>query len=774
MLGTLWRDRVVPLALVWVLVLAVPYALPLLPPRVLEYYGLYVPTAALIVAAVVAMQRGRREIVSPAERRFWDLWSLAFGFWLLQTIVGLATSDHPTAVSTLAQDALLLGFYLPLLLALRLAPDRGPEVPPASRLRALEVAGTTVFVFGFFGYFSLVPFLYDRPLLVTDVPSLVLYDVLDAVVVVRLAGVRRATRSARWRTIYGWLLAAACSWLVTDVLETLSYVEILPWRPPGHPSDLLWWVPFVPLLVGARLRGHPFPPDPPPDEPSSASENWGEPLVAYAAAFPLAHFVLKSLDAIEPTTRGARETFALGILLVLAGLAVAYQRLLLVEKRRLDELRPRTARAEHRAYHDVLTGLPNRYLLQDRLQGALPRARRAGTRAAVLFLDLDRFKVVNDSLGHSTGDRLLGEVAQRLGRQVRDGDTLARFGGDEFAILVEAIHHVEDMAKIAHKLREALREPFVLDGRELFVTASIGISVFPDDGLDAETLLKNSDIAMYRAKDQGRDGFQLYRTEMNARAEERLALESSLRRALSLDQFTVQYQPIVEVAGGRLLACEALLRWQHPERGLLLPVAFIELAEMTGVIRGVGPWVLGEACRQAIAWLGKGARLGVAVNLSPREFLDKELARNVGGVLAESGLEPSLLELEITESLAMQNAELTRSTLRDLRGLGVRLAIDDFGTGYSSLAFLKEFPIDTLKVDRSFVKDLDRDPGAATIVAAVIAMARTLGLQVVAEGVERPEQLRVLRELGCDRAQGYLFSPALWPEAVLDLARAEA
>ena len=445
-----------------------------------------------------------------------------------------------------------------------------------------------------------------------------------------------------------------------------------------------------------------------------------------------------------------------------------------MEKRRLDELRPRTARAEHRAYHDVLTGLPNRYLLQDRLQGALPRARRAGTRAAVLFLDLDRFKVVNDSLGHSTGDRLLGEVAQRLGRQVREGDTLARFGGDEFAILVEAIHHVEDMAKIAHKLREALREPFVLDGRELFVTASIGISVFPDDGLDAETLLKNSDIAMYRAKDQGRDGFQLYRTEMNARAEERLALESSLRRALSLDQFTVQYQPIVEVAGGRLLACEALLRWQHPERGLLLPVAFIELAEMTGVIRGVGPWVLGEACRQAIAWLGKGARLGVAVNLSPREFLDKELARNVGGVLAESGLEPSLLELEITESLAMQNAELTRSTLRDLRGLGVRLAIDDFGTGYSSLAFLKEFPIDTLKVDRSFVKDLDRDPGAATIVAAVIAMARTLGLQVVAEGVERPEQLRVLRELGCDRAQGYLFSPALWPEAVLDLARAEA
>ena len=444
-------------------------------------------------------------------------------------------------------------------------------------------------------------------------------------------------------------------------------------------------------------------------------------------------------------------------------MAVVYQRRLVEVNRRLDEMRLRAVRVEHRAYHDALTGLPNRYLLQDRLATALPGPERANTRAAVLFLDLDRFKVVNDSLGHSTGDRLLGEVAKRLGRHVRQGDTLARFGGDEFTILVEAIQHVEDTAKIAQKLREALKEPFVLDGRELYVTASIGISVFPDDGVDAETLVKNSDIAMYRAKERGATATSSIESEMNSRVEERFALESSLRRARSLDQFALQYQPIVEVADGRCLGCEALLRWRHPEKGLLFPSAFLEVAEMIGVMRGLGSWVVREACGQAAAWLREGARLRVAVNLSAHEFLEKDLARQVGAILEETGLDGELLELEITESLAMQTPELTRSTLRELRGLGVRLAIDDFGTGYSSLAFLREFPIDTLKVDRTFVRDIDREAGAATIVATVIAMARTLGLRVVAEGVEREEQLRVLKELGCDRAQGYLFGHALWP-----------
>ncbi|HEX9190275.1 MAG TPA: EAL domain-containing protein [Vicinamibacteria bacterium] len=776
MIATLLRDRIVPVALLVMLVMAVPYARPVFPRPVFEYYAFYAPTIVFLGVLVLALRRGLRAVRPAAERLFWDLWSLAACFWLAQALVGLATVDRPRPAFTFAQDVLLVGFYTSLLLAARLSPDRSDEVPPPDLLRTLEVAGTALFCFGFFAYFSLVPFLYDQPILATDVPSLVFYTVLDAVVVVRFAVRLGEATSPRWRALYGWLLAGVVLWFLGDVLETLMYVDIVRWQPPGSPSDLLWWLPFVPLLVAARLRVHPFPPTHAGGDADEAlsrrRHDWGDPLVAYAAAFPLVHFILGRAEALEPATRDAREALSLGFLVVLAGMAVAYQRRLLEVNRRLDEMRLRAVHVEHRAYHDALTGLPNRYLLQDRLMIALARARRAGTRVAVLFLDLDRFKVVNDSLGHSAGDRLLGEVATRLGRHVRQGDTLARFGGDEFTILVEAIHNVEDTAKIAQSLREALKDPLVLDGRELYVTASIGISVFPDDGVDAETLVKNSDIAMYRAKDLGGDGYQLYRLEMNSRVEERFALESSLRRARSLEQFALQYQPIVEVADGRCLCCEALLRWRHPEKGLLLPGAFLEVAEMIGVMRGLGPWVIREACGQSAAWLREGARFRVAVNLSAHEFLEKELAGRVGAVLAETRLAADLLELEITESLAMQKPEITRSTLRDLRALGVRLAIDDFGTGYSSLSFLREFPIDTLKVDRTFVRDIDRDSGAATIVATVIAMARTLGLQVVAEGVEREEQLRVLRELGCDRAQGYLFGRPLWPGALPGHVRA--
>jgi diguanylate cyclase len=426
------------------------------------------------------------------------------------------------------------------------------------------------------------------------------------------------------------------------------------------------------------------------------------------------------------------------------------------------------------AYYDSLTGLPNRLLFYDRLAQAVAHSQRFQRHVALLFLDLDRFKVVNDSLGHFLGDRLLREVAERLRGQVRKGDTLARFGGDEFALLTEGIHGPEDTARVALKLREALREPFVLDSRELYVTASIGISLFPDDGTDAESLLRNSDIAMYRVKDGGRDGHQLFRAEMNARAEERLALESSLRRALSLGQLRVQYQPIVDVGTRRVTGWEALLRWQHPTRGLLLPADFMDLAELTGVIVEAGAWILEAACRQARVWQRGNAPLSVAVNLSPRQFLQADLVRQVDDVLAATGLAPGLRELEITESLAMQNADRTVECLKGLRGLGVRLSIDDFGTGYSSLGYLKHFPIDTLKIDHAFVADIDTDAGDATIAATVVAMARSLGLGVVAEGVEREGQFRVLREQGCDRAQGFLFSPPLWPEETAEHAASTA
>jgi diguanylate cyclase (GGDEF)-like protein/PAS domain S-box-containing protein len=422
------------------------------------------------------------------------------------------------------------------------------------------------------------------------------------------------------------------------------------------------------------------------------------------------------------------------------------------------------------AYHDALTGLPNRRLFGDRLAMAVAQAHRSRQRLAVLFLDLDRFKVINDSLGHGLGDRLLQEVAGRLQQALREGDTVARQGGDEFTLLLPAVHLALDVAKVAEKLLETLREPFRLEERELFVTASAGIALYPDDGADPETLIRNADTAMYRAKDQGRDTYQLYTAAMNATALERLALESSLRRALSQGELELHYQPLLELATGRVHGVEALLRWRHPERGLILPAEFVPLAELTGLILPIGPWVLRTACAQVRRWQESGSHgLGLAVNISTRQFQQADLVAEVRRALQDSGLPPHSLDLEVTESHAMQDAESATETLRALKALGVRLSIDDFGVGHSSLGYLKRLPIDTLKIDRSFVRDIDSDPDDAAIVTAVLALARTLKLQVVAEGVENEEQLAFLRGLGCDRMQGNLFSPALPAEECASL-----
>ena len=417
------------------------------------------------------------------------------------------------------------------------------------------------------------------------------------------------------------------------------------------------------------------------------------------------------------------------------------------------------------AYHDGLTGLPNRLLFNDRLTMAVAQAHRHGHRLAVLFLDVDRFKLINDSLGHSLGDRLLQGVAERLKACVREGDTVARLGGDEFTLLLPEITRALDVVNVAEKILEAVKLPFRLEGRELFVSASMGISLYPDDGTDAETLVKNADAAMYRAKEQGRDNYRLYAPAMNATALERLALESSLRKALSQGELVVYYQPLVDLRMGRVHGVEALLRWRHPERGLMAPSDFIPLAELTGQILAMGPWVLRTACAQVKAWHDRGhAQLSVAVNISARQFQQPDLVGQVKRALRETGLDPSYLDLEITESNAMQNAETTVQTLRELKELGIRISIDDFGIGYSSLSYLKRLPIDTLKIDQSFVRDITVDPDDAAIATAVIAMAHTLKLKVVAEGVETEGQGVFLAARHCDRMQGYLFSAPLPPD----------
>jgi diguanylate cyclase (GGDEF)-like protein len=429
----------------------------------------------------------------------------------------------------------------------------------------------------------------------------------------------------------------------------------------------------------------------------------------------------------------------------------------------LEEERRGAAQAaalmEHQAFHDALTGLPNRQLFIDRLQLALVQAHREKTGVAVLVLDLDRFKVINESLGHSRGETMLRSVAQRLQTAVREGDTVARLGGDEFILLLPKVRQPADAARIAHKLVEGVRSPFHLDGEELFITTSVGVSLYPEDGTDAETLMKHCDVAMYRAKEVGRNNFQLYTAAMNPKARERLALESSLHKALARNELVVHYQPLVDMNSGLVHGSEALLRWRHPERGLLYPRDFMDLAELTGLITPIGAWVLETACVQTRAWQERGhPELLIAVNLSARQFQQPDLADQVRRALGRSGLNGRYLELEITESLAMNKAEATINTLRELKELGVRISIDDFGTGYSSLGYLKRFPIDTLKIDQSFVRDIHADPGDAAIATTVIAMARSLGLRVVAEGVEREEQFSFLQAQHCDQVQGFLFS----------------
>jgi diguanylate cyclase (GGDEF)-like protein len=413
---------------------------------------------------------------------------------------------------------------------------------------------------------------------------------------------------------------------------------------------------------------------------------------------------------------------------------------------------------EHLAYHDALTGLPNRQLFLDRLDVAIASAHRSGIQLGVFFLDLDRFKLINDSLGHSVGDKLLQVVARRIRALLRDDDTVTRIGGDEFTILVSSVDKVDEATLVARRVREALKLPIVIDGRELFVSASIGVSLYPNDGDDAETLLKNADTAMYRAKTQGRDTVQLYAPAMNARALEQLTLENRLRRALPNGELELFYQPIVAMSTRRICAMETVLRWRHPELGLLTPDAFVALAETTGLIVPIGEWVLRTACRQLREWQEAGLpELRTSVNLSVRQLQQPDFVSVVSDILGETRIPPETLELELTESMAMQSDGDTLGKLRELKRLGVRISIDDFGTGYSSLSALRLFPADSLKIDRSFVGEIATDPDDAAIAEAVIALARSLKLHVIAEGVETREQLEFLRDHQCDYWQGFLF-----------------
>ncbi|HWP59396.1 MAG TPA: EAL domain-containing protein [Candidatus Acidoferrales bacterium] len=452
------------------------------------------------------------------------------------------------------------------------------------------------------------------------------------------------------------------------------------------------------------------------------------------------------------------------------------QRLVLVardvtERKRDEEM------IRHLAYYDALTGLPNRTLFNDRLAQALAQAYRSRQMIALMFLDLDRLKAVNDTLGHAMGDRLLQAVSERLKGCLREGDTIARLGGDEFLLLLQGVAHLEDVAKVARRLLDALKPSFYCEGQELHTTASIGIAIYPNDSKDADSLMRNADTAMYRAKELGRNNYQFYSASMNESALQRLSLENSLRRALQRQEFVLHYQPQMSLATGEITGGEALIRWNHPELGMVPPVRFIPIAEESGLILPVGEWVLATASAQNKAWQKAGLKpLRVAVNLSPLHFKHKDLAETIARILEKTELDARYLELEVTESVIMQTSELDSDaivgTMLKLKETGIHVSIDDFGTGYSSLSYLKRFPVDTVKIDQSFIRDITTNPDDAAIARAIISIAHSLGLRVIAEGVETREQLDFLSAEKCDEVQGFFLSRALPADDFFDFVQA--
>jgi diguanylate cyclase (GGDEF)-like protein/PAS domain S-box-containing protein len=463
-------------------------------------------------------------------------------------------------------------------------------------------------------------------------------------------------------------------------------------------------------------------------------------------------------DSISPIRD--REGHATGAVIIFRDVSVA---------------RAMTEQIAHSAEHDFLTGLPNRLLLNDRVSQAIALAQRHMHQVAILFLDLDGFKHINDSLGHPIGDKLLQSIAKRLVACVRNSDTVSRQGGDEFVVLLSEVEQPEHTAVTARRMLQAVAVAHPIDGHDLHISTSIGVSVYPDDGLDAETLIKNADTAMYQAKENGRQSYQFFRPAMNVRAVERQSIEENLRRALERHEFTLHYQPKIDLRTGAITGAEALIRWMHPTRGLISPAHFIPVAEDCGLILPIGAWALREACTQARAWEYAGlSATTMAVNVSAMQFRSENFLEGLFSILDETGLNPRSLELELTESVLMKRAEFTASVLQTLREFGVRVAVDDFGTGYSSLSYLRKFPLDALKIDQSFIRQITTTPDETSIVSAIIRMGQSLKLRVIAEGVETPEELAFLHAHQCDEAQGFYFSRPVPHEQFAKLLEAQS
>ncbi len=725
--------------------------------RAFFWYLIEVP---FLVAVIFALHFRVREATEKADRRFWNLLTWGFAGWLASLVIQMVYGGPDFAPDLLTNVPYLL-FYGATAAALEVQPHVRAQ-PMPRRLRALDQIGSSVVLFGLLLYFVVLPGLVRQDAFWTS--SLALFVALDAYIILRLAALRRVAVDAEWRSIYSWLLLGVTVWSLGDAGVLLMWQEILvdPWF--GGALDVVWPLALTSIVVATRTGRY----ETKSLRTTESRERLGMgPLVVYAVAPPLVHLTLYRFAAPDLDVEPARELLVLGFAGMLAALTFASHTLQSAENRRLVKEESQTKdKLAHQAFHDELTGLPNRNMFRDRLRLAIADARRYKRQCAVLFCDLDRFKVVNDSLGHEAGDQVLVSTAERLQSTVRVLDTVARFGGDEFAIILYGIHGALDAARLAEKMLVALGEPQLIQGKKYVLTTSIGIAVFPEDGEDEAALLKHSDIAMYQAKEQGRNGYRLFTEAMNTAADERLAIEQGLRTAREDGSLVVYYQPIVDIATRQPIGYEALLRWNHPERGFIEPASFIEVAEQTGLIVPIGAWVLETACAWAVQLdsTSTGAP-SIAVNMSLMQLREPGLVTDVRTVLERTGLEPARLHLEITESMALA-MDSTARVLEELHDLGVQLAVDDFGTGFSALSRLKDLPMDMVKIDRSFVRGLETDPVGKTIVGAIVTMARALGFYVVAEGVETEQEFEAVRRLGCDAAQGFYLSAPMPPDEI--------